>query len=88
MLRELSFADLDNIHELHSLPETDEYNTLGIPQTIQTTEKIVTEWLSEQKPNPRYSYILCINRMETKQFIGLIALKCRKAKLQHSRSLV
>lgn len=77
-LRELSFTDLDNIHELHSLPETDEYNTLGIPATIQTTKNIITQWLAEQKQNPRNSYIFCIDQVETKQFIGLIALNLGK----------
>ena len=32
-LRELSYTDLDNIHALLSLPETDAYNTSGIPGT-------------------------------------------------------
>lgn len=44
-IREISSADLENIHVLHSLPETDEYNTLGIPDSLQTTEKLFTEWL-------------------------------------------
>ena len=48
-IRELTFADIDNVHELHSLPETDEFNTLGIPETIQTTENILKEWLILQK---------------------------------------
>lgn len=31
ILRELELADIDKIHTLHSLPETDEFNTMGIP---------------------------------------------------------
>jgi RimJ/RimL family protein N-acetyltransferase len=77
-LRELSLTDLDNIHELHSLPETDEYNTLGIPDTIKTTGNIVSEWLEGQKQNPRISYTFCIDKEDTKQFIGLIALNLGK----------
>jgi ribosomal-protein-alanine N-acetyltransferase len=73
-LRQLSITDIDKIHELHSLPETDQFNTLGIPETIQTTEQIVNEWLVEQNAIPRTSYIFCIHNNETKQFIGLIAL--------------
>lgn len=56
-LRELTIDDIDNVHTLHSLPETDEFNTLGIPESIQTTEKILNEWISQQKQEPRISYI-------------------------------
>ena len=77
-LRQLSITDLDKIHELHSLPETDQFNTLGIPETIQTTERIVNEWLVEQNAIPQTSYIFCIDINETKQFIGLIALTLGK----------
>jgi hypothetical protein len=31
-IRELTLADIDNVHNLHSLPETDEFNTLVIPE--------------------------------------------------------
>lgn len=74
----LSFADLENIHRLHSLPETDEYNTLGIPDTIQTTENLLIEWLEEQKEIPRKSYIFCIRIPCTNRFVGLIALTLGK----------
>lgn len=77
-LRQLSFTDLDNIHALLSLPETDAYNTLGIPGTKQTTENIITEWLAGQKQNPRNSYTFCIDLPDTNQFIGLIGLHVGK----------
>ena len=75
---ELSYLDLENIHQLHSLPETDKYNTLGIPETIQTTESILKEWLDLQKIIPRQSYIFCIRIIDTNQFVGLIALTLGK----------
>jgi RimJ/RimL family protein N-acetyltransferase len=65
-------------HQLHSLPETDEFNTLGIPDTIQTTEFLIIEWIEQQKAIPRMSYIFCIKLIETNQFIGLIALNLGK----------
>lgn len=78
VIRELSLMDIDSIHELHSLPEIDDFNTLGIPETTKTTEKIVTEWLTEQKQNPRTSYIFCVDHVNTQQFIGLTALNLGK----------
>ncbi len=77
-LRQLSIRDLDKIHELHSLPETDQFNTLGIPETIQTTERIVNEWLAEQNAIPQAAYIFCIDNNKSKHFIGLIALNLGK----------
>jgi [ribosomal protein S5]-alanine N-acetyltransferase len=71
-IRELTFADIDNVHELHSLPETDEFNTLGIPETIQTTEKILKEWLILQKQEPRNSYVFSIDKNDDNTFVGLI----------------
>lgn len=44
-LRDLLHKDLDNIHELLSSPETDQYNTLGIPENVETTKNILTEWV-------------------------------------------
>lgn len=77
-IRELTSTDIDNVHELHLLPETDEFNTLGIPENIQTTEKILTEWLILQKQKPRNSYIFCIDKNEDNSFVGLIALNLGK----------
>lgn len=76
--RKVSIDDLVNIHELHSLPETDRFNTLGIPKTIQETEKIINEWLLEQNAKPPIAYIFCLYLVDTNQFIGLIGLKIGK----------
>jgi len=35
ILRLIKLSDLELIHRLHSLAETDEYNALGIPKNIQ-----------------------------------------------------
>ena len=33
-LRLIKFSDLESIHQLYSLSETDEYNTLGISRNM------------------------------------------------------
>ena len=76
--RKVSADDLNNIHELHSLPETDKFNTLGIPETMQETEKVINEWLVEQNAKPQTLYVFCLDLVDTKQFIGLIALNIGK----------
>jgi ribosomal-protein-alanine N-acetyltransferase len=72
--RQVSTDDINNIHELHSLLETDRFNTLGIPKTIKQTEGIINEWLVGQNAKPPTSYIFCLDLVDTNQFIGLIAL--------------
>jgi ribosomal-protein-alanine N-acetyltransferase len=79
-LREVSLADLTAIHELLSLPETDQFNTLGIPETTDVTAELVMGWLEENKNPERNSYILSLEITETHQFIGLIALYMGKPK--------
>jgi len=81
-LREISIKETGLIHELHSLPETDEFNTLGIPDSFQTTETIVNEWLASQAETPRTSYVFYIELIEKQQFIGLIALNVGKSKFK------
>ena len=76
--RQVSKEDINNIHALHSLPETDRFNTLGIPETIKDTEKIMDDWYAKQDTNPPASYVFCLELIDTKKFIGLIALNMGK----------
>jgi ribosomal-protein-alanine N-acetyltransferase len=77
-LQELALTDLPEIHQLHSIPEVDEFNTLGIPETIQVTEALLSDWIWMQKTVPRMSHILAVKLIGTGQFIGLIALNVGK----------
>ncbi len=76
--KQVSIEDLNKIHALHSLPETDQFNILGIPQTINETEKIINDWIYKQNTIPPTSYIFCVEVIDSKQFIGLIALNLGK----------
>ncbi len=78
LITNLSLDYLNEIHQLHSLPEVDEFNTLGIPASIQVTKDLILEWLEKQEATPRMSYIFCIKLIEANQFIGLIGLNIGK----------
>ncbi|MEM9671279.1 MAG: GNAT family N-acetyltransferase [Cyclobacteriaceae bacterium] len=73
-LKIITRDDLDDIHHLHSLPETDRYNTLGIPENKTVTEAIVQQWLRQQQAEPNQHFTWRIADKATQQFIGLIAL--------------
>jgi len=83
ILRELTLGDLDDIHKLHSLPETDKFNTLGIPDSIDATKKLVLEWMAIQEELPRKKYVFCIENSE-RIFIGLIGLNIGKPTYSNS----
>lgn len=69
LLKPLTVADIPAIHRLHSMPETDEYNTLGIPASAAVTTDVVNEWLKD--PTRK---VWCITLKDTREFIGLTAM--------------
>lgn len=81
-LRPIVITDLDAIHELHSLPETDEYNTLGIPQNIDITRSIITPWITANESDKIRNYTLAIERKSEQRFLGLFGLKVAQEKFQ------
>lgn len=70
-LSEIGTDDLENIHQLHSIPGVDEFNTLGIPKSIDDTEKIIRPWIEGISKIPRTTYTWKIMLKETNAFIGL-----------------
>ncbi len=74
-LRLIKMSDLNSIHELHLLPETDEFNTLGIPQNINDTKSIIQSWIAENKLNKIKNYTFAIETKSDENFIGLFGLK-------------
>lgn len=70
-LLEVTLADLENIHRLNSIPEVDEFNTLGIPETIEETRKFLLRQLDAQRQVPRESYQWKVCLKDSNEFIGV-----------------
>lgn len=68
-------SDLNSIHELHSLPETDEFNALGIPQSIEETQSIIEPWIAEHRLSTIKNYTFAVETRLNEKFIGLFGLK-------------
>lgn len=79
-IRPISEHDIENVHHLHSLAETDEFNTLGIPKDIQETRKIVESWILEN--NKRHTF--AIELKKDHEFIGLIGINLGKEKYKNA----
>lgn len=73
-LREISISDLEMIHKLHSLPEVDEFNTLGIPKNLDETKNIIQKDIDDQVKSPRSRFCWKIILEKTNEFIGLAGM--------------
>lgn len=74
-LRLINTNDLESIHRLHSLPETDRFNTLGIPKTLEETKKIVHAWIDENQRSPIQQYTFAVELKTDQTLIGLFGFK-------------
>lgn len=74
-LRLITLSDLKSIHNLHSLPEIDEFNALGIPKNSAETKTIIEPWIAQNKKDKIINYTFAIEHNEHKAFIGLLGLK-------------
>lgn len=74
LLKEISLQDLETIHKLHSLPEVDEFNTLGIPKNIDETRNIIQKDINDQVNSPRHRFCWKIILKQTNEFIGLAGM--------------
>ena len=79
-LRVITLSDLKEIHKLHLLPETDAFNTLGIPSSIQETQAIITPWINDNTAVVIKNYTFAITTHQDQQFIGLYGLKLSNSK--------
>ncbi len=74
ILQEIVSDDLELIHHLHSIPEVDEHNTLGIPENREVTKGIMKPVIEDQKNITRSKYWWKIIEQKSGEFIGLAGL--------------
>ncbi len=78
-LRTISITDIGQVHALHSLPETDRYNTMGIPAEVAETEAIMQGWIQGEKEMPKQRYTFYIENREH-DFVGVAGIIMGKPK--------
>lgn len=74
IMQEISNKDAEMIHRLHSIPEVDEFNTLGIPKNLEETKAIILPDIKDQKKLTRSQFCWKILIAESQTFIGLAGL--------------
>lgn len=74
----VNWDHLELIHDLHSRPEVDEYNTLGIPGNLSITRDylrtVIEEW--EKEDQSTYEWIVLIR--SSGEFIGIAGMRSAK----------
>lgn len=83
-LRPVSPEDVDYIHELHSLEETDRFNTLGIPKDKEETRLICENWIAENAKEKNSRFIFAIELRDSRQFMGLTGINLGKEKYRNA----
>lgn len=80
ILTEITWDDLENIHTLHSIPEVDEFNTLGLPKNIEETREVIRPIIEEPRSTKRRHISWKIEKKESLEFIGLAGMVLSAAK--------
>lgn len=81
-LIEISWDDLDNIHHLHTIAEVDEFNTLGIPETINETKEVIQPIIDDQTLPIRRLYMWKILEKKSGIFLGVCGLTLSRDKFR------
>lgn len=83
LLKEISWDDLDNLHQLHSIPEVDKFNTLGIPKSIDVTREVIKTAIEDKQNQIRKTIAWTLWKKDTNDFIGEagISLSANRFKL-------
>lgn len=86
MLKEITWDELELVHELNSFPESDQYNTLGIPNDLNDTRQTLAPGIEDQTNANRTKYVWGIWFGE--EFVGkvgmnVLAEKYRRAEIYY-----
>ncbi|MEP0480664.1 MAG: GNAT family protein [Nonlabens sp.] len=82
----LEASDLNELHELNLIPEVDQFNTMGIPDSIQVTKDLLDVKIKEHQKEDISKLTYSIRLTTSGEFIGIAGilfgqLKYKKAEL-------
>ena len=79
-IRPIVQDDFESIHGLLSLPETDRYNALGLPEDLAATERLAKNWVEQMNVEVPTHFTLAIEMRNEGNFIGLFGLNLARPK--------
>lgn len=74
IIKEISWEDAEDVHAIHSIPEVDEFNTLGLPEDIEETKELIRPAIEDQSNKIRKQFAWIVNLKESYDIIGLCGL--------------
>ena len=74
IIKEISIEDAEHIHAIHSIAEVDEYNTLGLPNNIEETKKLIIPAIEDQSNKVRKQFAWIVSLKKTNEIIGLCGM--------------
>lgn len=80
LIKPIADADLHNVHTLHSLPEVNQFNTLGIPENIKDTKAILDKWMTGNTRS--FTFTICLQTYQ--ECIGIIGINLGKPKYKNA----
>jgi ribosomal-protein-alanine N-acetyltransferase len=73
-LAEITWDDLEDIHHLQSIPEVDQYNTIGIPANLEETRENIRPFIEARNKQPQPNYTWRITEKKSGEFIGMAGM--------------
>ena len=74
-IRAIDRDDILEVHELHLLPQIDEYNTLGVPANIEETKVFFELWLAGIEDKTKH--VFCLEN-DAGDFVGIAGMNIGK----------
>ena len=74
-LQLISLSDMEFIHDLLCQEETDQYNALGIPGSMEETISMASPWISDNQQKEIVNRTWIVEDTATNEKIGLFGLK-------------
>jgi RimJ/RimL family protein N-acetyltransferase len=67
-------SDLQEFHELIIIPEVDQFNTMGIPESIEVSKQLLDEAIKAQKQKEVSKLTYSIKLKDSKDYIGFCGI--------------
>ncbi|AGC75739.1 RimJ/RimL family protein N-acetyltransferase [Nonlabens dokdonensis] len=82
----LEISDLEELHELNLIPEVDQFNTMGLPDSIQVTKDLLDAKIEDHQQENISKLTYSIRLTDNSEFIGISGIlfgqpKYKKAEL-------
>ncbi|MBI9069572.1 MAG: GNAT family N-acetyltransferase [Salinivirgaceae bacterium] len=71
VLKEITWDHLEEVHKLHTIPEVDEFNTMGLAKSIAETRENIRPFIDIRKDVSQKAYNWAVFLKEDDTFIGM-----------------